>query len=154
MPRLFSGVVQAAALAIASVSPVLADVAPPAAASRVSQETFSRVVASPLFTGQSQRMAYSVGSPVAVFWGGRWYPAMVRAVIGPGQWLITYIGYSSSWDEVVGSNRIRWRQSPVPSAPSAQPNNAGGAAPCGFGSKCGAVPLNANPTGLFGTGTW
>jgi hypothetical protein len=25
---------------------------------------------------------------------------------------------------------------------------------CGFGSTCGAVPLNSNPTGIFGTGTW
>jgi len=31
----------------------------------------------------------------------------------------------------------------------------GGSYPtCGYGSTCGAVPLNSNPTGLFGTGTW
>jgi hypothetical protein len=105
--------------------------------------------------GSSRLIANSVGTPVDVLWNGRWYPALVRKVIGPGRWLITYIGYSSYWDEVVGSDRIRLRKGPASS-----PHGAGSgttpprAQPCGFGSTCGAVPLNSNPTGLFGTGTW
>jgi hypothetical protein len=104
----------------------------------------------------SQRSAFGVGSTVDVFWNGKWYPATVRAVRGPGQWLITYIGYSSAWDEVVGSDRIRRHQGQAaPSSPN--PGNSGGypsAPSCGFGSTCGAVPMSPNPTGLFGTGTW
>jgi len=105
----------------------------------------------------SQYSAYGVGSTVDVLWNGQWYPATVRAVRGPGQWLITYIGYSSAWDEVVGSNRIRRHQGQAgPSSPSA--GSSGGSTPsapsCGFGSTCGAVPMSPNPTGLFGTGTW
>ena len=111
-------------------------------------------ISAPLLT---QRHTYSVGSTVDVLWNGQWYPAMVRAVRGPGQWLITYIGYSSAWDEVVGSDRIRLHQGQsAPSSPN--PGNTGGNYPpapsCGFGSTCGAVPLSPNPTGLFGTGTW
>lgn len=105
----------------------------------------------------SQRATYGVGSTVDVLWNGKWYPATVRAVKGPGQWLITYIGYSSAWDEVVGSDRIRRHQGQAaPSSPSAV--KSGGRTPsapsCGFGSTCGAVPMSPNPTGLFGTGTW
>jgi hypothetical protein len=166
MPRLLSSVFLASSVALAVVgldarlSPVGANgnVHAVPASSPESLQTFSRFSASPLFAGQEQRISYSVGSPVDVLWNGRWYPARVRAVIGPGQWLITYTGYSSAWDEVVGSNRIRWPHSPSPSSPSPHYPNSGShapaAAPCGFGSTCGAVPLNANPTGLFGAGTW
>jgi hypothetical protein len=35
----------------------------------------------------------------------------VLQVRGGNQWLITYDGYSSAWDEVVGVDRIRSRQS-------------------------------------------
>jgi len=53
----------------------------------------------------------AAGSAVDVLWNGRWYPARVLQVRGANQWLITYDGYSSSWDEVVGVDRIRSRQS-------------------------------------------
>jgi hypothetical protein len=109
-------------------------------------------------TAKSQLIAYSVGDTVDVLWHGKWYPAIVRAVTEPGQWLITYIGHSNSWDEVVGSDRIRWPQAQPqrPSSPGSNGlgNNPSSAPHCGFGSTCGAVPLNASPTGLFGTGTW
>lgn len=52
-----------------------------------------------------------VGSAVDVLWNGRWYPARVLQVRGANQWLITYDGYSSAWDEVVGVDRMRSRQS-------------------------------------------
>jgi len=105
--------------------------------------------------GPTRLIAYSVGTPVDVLWNGRWYPATVRQVMGPGQWLITYIGYSSSWDEVVGSDRVRLRQGPASSPEATGSGTTSPNAPaCGFGSTCGAVPLNSNPTGLFGTGTW
>lgn len=61
--------------------------------------------------------AYGVGAAVDVLWNGRWYPARVLRVSGAHQWLITYDGHSSSWDEVVGVDRIRPRQS-QPATPS------------------------------------
>jgi hypothetical protein len=52
---------------------------------------------------------FAVGEPVAVEWGGRWWPALVRSSEGPGQWRIHYVGWGESWDESVGPERIRHR---------------------------------------------
>lgn len=46
------------------------------------------------------------GDPVLVEWHGRWWPAKVIEV-GSGKWKIHYDGYSNSWDEWVGTDRIR-----------------------------------------------
>jgi hypothetical protein len=48
-----------------------------------------------------------VGARVEVLWGDRWYPAAVRTITGPERWFIEYDGYGSSWNEVVGPDRIR-----------------------------------------------
>lgn len=48
------------------------------------------------------------GAPVDVYWKGKWYPARVLERRGAAYY-ITYEGYKSSWDEWVGSNRLRPR---------------------------------------------
>jgi hypothetical protein len=53
--------------------------------------------------------AFRVGDAVDVMSNGWWYPARIKAVNGPGLWLIGYDNYGASWDEVVGPERIRVR---------------------------------------------
>ena len=59
---------------------------------------------------------FQVGDLVDVQWSGSWYKARVIGA-EEGKWRITYEGYSSSWDETVGPERIRARTVPV-SAPA------------------------------------
>jgi hypothetical protein len=61
------------------------------------------------------------GSKVTVLWSGSWYPATIKAVRGPEQWLIGYDGFGTSWDEVVGSDRIRPAAAPPPAPAAATP---------------------------------
>lgn len=51
---------------------------------------------------------YVVGQRVSVLWKNKWYPAKVLSV-RPNSWYIHYKGYSASWNEWVGPNRIRPR---------------------------------------------
>src|ERR1700712_4919210 len=51
---------------------------------------------------------FDVGTPVEVLWGGTWYKAKVIGLEG-GKWKISYDGYGSNWDQVVGADRIRAR---------------------------------------------
>lgn len=48
-----------------------------------------------------------VGARVEISYSGTWYPGVIKAVQGQNQWLVGYDGWSSSWDEVVGADRIR-----------------------------------------------
>lgn len=50
--------------------------------------------------------ALGIGSHLQVEWKGGWYPATILKTRGD-QYYIHYDGYSSSWDEWVGRNRIR-----------------------------------------------
>jgi PDZ domain len=61
----------------------------------------------------------TTGSKVEVQWNGRWFPATIKAVNGPGRWMVAYDGYGSQWDEVVGPDRLR-----LPTAPAAGPARA------------------------------
>ncbi len=45
-----------------------------------------------------------------VKWKGRWYPAIVLDEPMPRRYQIHYLGYDSSWDEVVGEKRIRFAE--------------------------------------------
>ncbi len=49
---------------------------------------------------------YSAGQKVQVEWNGSWFDASILAVNGD-QYHITYDGYDSSWDEWVGTDRIK-----------------------------------------------
>lgn len=53
------------------------------------------------------RPGYQPGQSVLVLWNAKWYPARIKRVVGPSAWEIGYDGYASSWDEVVGPDRIR-----------------------------------------------
>lgn len=101
---------------------------------------------------------FPVGSYVDVYSRGQWSMARVIATNSGRYWLVTYPGFSSSWDEWVGRNRIRSRHShsSTPSSDNSPRSSTRypAAPPCGYGSTCGAVPLSPNPTGTFGTGTW
>ena len=46
------------------------------------------------------------GQQVKVEWNGSWWDALVREIDGE-KYLIHYIGFDSSWDEWVHSNRIK-----------------------------------------------
>ncbi|HZX32271.1 MAG TPA: caspase family protein [Rhodocyclaceae bacterium] len=50
------------------------------------------------------------GDAVDVEWHGSWYPGSVLEVKSQGRYRIHYDGYDSSWDEVVGPDRIRARR--------------------------------------------
>lgn len=53
---------------------------------------------------------FKTGDPVMVEWKGSWWPARVIAMRqGKAPYKIHYDGYSSSWDEWVGDNRIKGR---------------------------------------------
>jgi hypothetical protein len=52
--------------------------------------------------------AFRAGDPVAVKWKGKWYPASVLRAHN-GKYHIHYDQYDNSWDEWVGSDRIRPR---------------------------------------------
>ena len=59
---------------------------------------------------------YTRGRPVLCEWRGRWWPATILAELPGGQYLIHYDGYSSSWDETVGLERLAARSAKVPRA--------------------------------------
>ncbi|MGE5492677.1 MAG: caspase family protein [Actinomycetota bacterium] len=50
------------------------------------------------------------GDAVDIEWHGSWYPGSVLEVKQQGRYRIHYDGYDSSWDEVVGPDRIRARR--------------------------------------------
>lgn len=50
--------------------------------------------------------SFQVGSKVQVEWHGKWWPAEVIET-GQNKWKIHYDGYSNSWDEWVGPERIK-----------------------------------------------
>ena len=50
--------------------------------------------------------AHDVGDKVEIEYGGAWYPGQVKE-INADQYFISYDGYDSSWDEWVGSARLR-----------------------------------------------
>lgn len=49
---------------------------------------------------------YAIGETVEVKWQGDWYPATIQGVQG-NLHLIHYVGYTITWDEWVGSRRLR-----------------------------------------------
>jgi len=68
---------------------------------------------------------YFVGEPVEVAWGASWYPAHVTYVLSVAAFRVHYDGWSDSWDEVVGPDRIRplGRHQSVPPPPPFVMNN-------------------------------
>ena len=49
---------------------------------------------------------YTIGEAVEVKWQGDWYPAIIQGVQG-NLHLIHYVHYTATWDEWVGSRRLR-----------------------------------------------
>ncbi len=54
------------------------------------------------------RAAYDAGQNVDIYWGSRWWPGRVLKRDG-SRYRITYDGWSASWDEWVGPERLRKR---------------------------------------------
>lgn len=52
-------------------------------------------------------MAYERGDRVRVDWNDSWYDGRIVSVEGPNRYMISYDGYSDSWNEVVGPDRLR-----------------------------------------------
>lgn len=102
------------------------------------------------------KSSLAVGSKGEVFWKGRWYAASILKAVGPDTYKIHYTGYESSWDEVVGSARMRGfggSSAATPSASAAAARPAAGAkpaaaaadAPCpgpGLTRRCGGRCVN------------
>ena len=59
---------------------------------------------------QSSNNSFLVGQQVKVEWNGSWWDALVREITGE-KFLIHYVGFDSSWDEWVNSNRIKFTSS-------------------------------------------
>lgn len=51
---------------------------------------------------------FRVGQAVQIFWNDTWYAGAILEV-GKGRWKIRYDGYSESWDEWVGPERLKAR---------------------------------------------
>jgi|OM-RGC.v1.037539530 hypothetical protein len=51
-----------------------------------------------------------VGANVEILWNGVWYRGTIKAARGQDRWLVGYTGYDTSWDEVVGPDRIRLKR--------------------------------------------
>lgn len=51
--------------------------------------------------------SYQAGQKVLIEWHGVWYPGVILSMAGSGSYKIHYNGYSDSWDEVVGLNRLK-----------------------------------------------
>ena len=49
---------------------------------------------------------YSTGEQVKVEWKGSWWEGLIREISG-NQYLVHYVGFESSWDEWVTSERIQ-----------------------------------------------
>jgi hypothetical protein len=64
---------------------------------------------------------FDQGAHVEVSFSGTWYDATVVSVVGPDRWEISYDGYSSDWNQIVGPERIRPRQ---PSQPELEAGRA------------------------------
>ena len=50
--------------------------------------------------------AWKAGSKVDVNWNGQWWQGQVLSVVG-AQYKVHYVGWASSWDEVVPASRLR-----------------------------------------------
>ena len=68
---------------------------------------------------------YLAGQAVLCEWRGRWWRARVLEV-QPGGYLVHYDGYSSSWDETVGADRLRPPGAPLTSTQPSTPRASGG----------------------------
>ncbi len=58
----------------------------------------------------AQKNHYRLKDRVRVEWHGQIYPATITGIVGPEQYRVTYDGYGSEWDEIVGLSRIQPRQ--------------------------------------------
>lgn len=53
---------------------------------------------------------YPAGTKVDALHQGSWSNATVKRELSPDRWLVSYDGWSDSWDEEVGPDRIRARK--------------------------------------------
>lgn len=51
--------------------------------------------------------AFRSGQAVQIHWGSSWYKGRILRVEGKNRYLVHYDGYSASWDEVVGPERLK-----------------------------------------------
>jgi len=65
--------------------------------------------APPATTPAAAAVVFNPGDQVDVEWKGDWWKAVVTQVSPGPQYEIHYVGWSESWDEVVGPRRIRPR---------------------------------------------
>ncbi len=77
--------------------------------------------------GGNIAQAYQAGDKVDIEWSGAWYPGRVKEA-KDGKYFIAYEGYDSSWDEWVGTERLRLpggeEPSPAAEAPVSAPSEA------------------------------
>ncbi len=79
-------------------------------------------------SAQSSAGQAKAGDAIDVLWNGTWYSATVLEARANG-YKIHYNGWASSWDEVVGSDRVRASGGKKPGAVVSTPAAAGSTAP-------------------------
>ena len=85
---------------------------------------------------------YKVGTKVEILWSGSWYKGAVKEVKG-AQYKITYDGWSSSWDEWVGKDRLRLPGTKAAAATTTTDAKAGMPV---TEKQATAAPTGANPS--------
>jgi len=76
----------------------------PHGANQTAQQSGSQTTANAKCAASNR--AYANGDAVQIEWHGTWWPGRVVGVEGGGRYRINYDGYSSSWDETVGPDRL------------------------------------------------
>jgi len=74
--------------------------------SRVTRPSLRDRRPAPHTTRALPRHTVQAGAQVEILWGGSWYPGTVLR-IADGRALVSYTGWSSSWDEWVTFDRLR-----------------------------------------------
>ncbi|HTL81495.1 MAG TPA: tudor domain-containing protein [Bacteroidia bacterium] len=55
----------------------------------------------------SSNATYAAGDKVQILWKGSWYPGTIKEVKDGGKYKIGYDGYDATWDETVGTDRLK-----------------------------------------------
>ncbi|EDV19388.1 uncharacterized protein TRIADDRAFT_62199 [Trichoplax adhaerens] len=55
-------------------------------------------------------MAYSVGQNIEIFWNNTWYPGVILEIGQKKTYLVSYLGWSDSFNEAIELSKIRINQ--------------------------------------------
>lgn len=96
----------------------------------------------PSAAARAEDAAYKEGDVIEIFWGGQWWPGVVRKVEDGRCW-VHYDGYADSWDMWKETKELRRRAAAAPTpapAPAPVPAPAPAPAPAAPPAAAPAVP--------------